>query len=149
MKTRVSGVCKDCFCNVYGVSPSHVDMVVRELKTGTTNSSQVFSDHSTSPLAVLAGLRRVAKSFGIHLTKRQVAAAKLPNSPVVLSAYGWMLDHFKLVGDYQPNLGGEIHLEPRHIVEITESTRWTCSTLRYLQFLLINLHRFGPTACHM
>ena len=83
MKTRVSGVCKDCFCNVYGVSPSHVDMVVRELKTGTTNSSQVFSDHSTSPLAVLAGLRRVAKSFGIHLTKRQVAAAKLPNSPVV------------------------------------------------------------------
>jgi hypothetical protein len=47
-----------------------------------------------------------------------VAAAKLPNSPTVLSAYGWMAEHFHLIGDMCPNCDGEIHLEPTHIVEV-------------------------------
>ena len=35
-----------------------------------------------------------------------------------LAAYAWMLQYFKLVGDFIPNAGGEIHLEPITIVEI-------------------------------
>ena len=54
----------------------------------------------------------------MHLTQRQIASVSLPNSPAVLTAYGWLADHFKLVGDWIPNLGGEIHLEPIHIVEV-------------------------------
>lgn len=116
---QVTDVCKNCFCNVYGVSLSHVDEVVREVKSGICGDAPKLSDRTPGcDKHLLAGLRRIARSYGIHLTQRQVAAAAIPNSPLVLTAFGWMNDHFKMVGDYMPNLGGEIHLEPIHIVEI-------------------------------
>jgi hypothetical protein len=91
---------------------------VREVKGGVSSTLRPFTDKSTVDLSLLPDLRRIAKSFGLHLTRTQVAAAKLPNSPTVLSAYGWMAAHFQLVGDMAPNCDDEIHLEPIHIVEV-------------------------------
>ena len=108
IKTRLP-VCKMAFCNVYRVSSSHVDNVVREIKDGVANSLRPLSDRTKTPDYMLQDLRRIGRSFGLHLTRKQVAAAKLPNSPTVLAAYGWMAAHFQLVGDQAPNADGEIH----------------------------------------
>jgi hypothetical protein len=88
------------------------------LKAGIVTTAKPFSDHSTVDLALFPGLKRISAMFGIYLSKKQVAAAKLPNSPTVLAAYGWMAEHFNLVGDMAPNCDGEIHLEPIKIVEV-------------------------------
>jgi hypothetical protein len=117
----VSGVCKTAFCNFYQVSSSHVDNLVRECKRGTFNSSKKLSDRSVVDSAILPHLRKLAAGYGITLTRTQVAAAKLPNSPSVLSAYGWMAEHFSLIGDMAPNCDGEIHLEPTHLQDMTNA----------------------------
>jgi hypothetical protein len=118
MKCQITGVCKTAFCNVYRVSSSHVDNIVREIKDSIVTTKRAFSDKTSADLALLPDLRRIAKAFGLHLSKTQLAAAKLPNSPAVLQAYGWMADYFELVGDYAPNCDEEIHLEPIKIVEV-------------------------------
>jgi hypothetical protein len=117
MKTWVEGVCKKAFCNAHCVSSSHVDNIVREIKQGKQNSMTKFSDRSKVELSMLPGLRKLANGFGLYISSKQVAAAKLPNSPTVLTAYGWMARHFSLIGDSAPN-SEEIHLEPIHIVEV-------------------------------
>jgi hypothetical protein len=117
-KTRVEGVCKQAFCNAYCVSSSHVDNILKEIKLGNQNCQRPFSDHSRVEMGMFQGLKKIAAGFGFYLSKKQVAAAKLPNSPTVLTAYGWMARHFDLIGDMVPNSGGEIHLEPIHIVEV-------------------------------
>lgn len=117
MKTWVEGVCKKAFCNAHCVSSSHVDNIVREIKQGKQNSMTKFSDRSKVELSMLPGLRKLANGFGLYISSKQVAAAKLPNSPTVLTAYGWMARHFALIGDSAPN-SEEIHLEPIHIVEV-------------------------------
>ena len=118
MKSCITGVCKTSFCRAYRVSSSHVDNIVKELKGGTSTTAKAFTDQSSADLLVLPDLRRIAAVFGLHLTKTQVAAAKLPNSPTVLSAYGWMAEYFNLIGDMAPNCDGEIHLEPIKIVDV-------------------------------
>jgi len=96
----------------------HVDNIVREIKGGSSNSDIKLSDRSKVDMAIVPQLRNIAKSFGIHLSIKQLAAAKLPNSFTVLTAYGWMAEHFNLIGDMAPNCDNEIHLEPCHIVEV-------------------------------
>jgi hypothetical protein len=118
MKAQIEGVCKQAFCNAHCVSSSHVDNIVREIKKGNENSMPILSDRSKIELGMLPGLSKIAKGFGLHLSVQQVAAAKLPNSPTVLTAYGWMARHFDLIGDMVPNSGGEIHLEPIQIVDV-------------------------------
>jgi hypothetical protein len=92
--------------------------MVKEIKSGVVNSEGKLSDKSTVPTGQLKSLKKIAKSFGLRLTREQVAAAAIPNSPAGTTAYSWMLYYFKLVGDFVPNAGGEIHLEPTTIVEI-------------------------------
>ena len=105
MKAQIEGVCKQAFCNAHCVSSSHVDNIVREIKKGNENSMPILSDRSKIELGMLPGLSKIAKGFGLHLSVQQVAAAKLPNSPTVLTAYGWMARHFDLIGDMVPNSG--------------------------------------------
>lgn len=115
---RITGVCKKAFCMVYGVSSSHVDNVIKDIKNGVQAEERDFTDRSRVPVPIIQKLKRVAKSLGFYLSNRQLAAAKLPNSPTVISAYGWMARFFKMVGDMIPNSDGEIHLEPVQIVEV-------------------------------
>jgi hypothetical protein len=110
-------VCKQAFCNVYGVSSSHVDNIVKEIKAGERSTQPSFNDRTKVELTYFPDLLRIAKAFGLYLSKKQVIAAKLPNSPLVLTAYGWMAAHFELVGDKAPNRD-EIHLEPIYIVDV-------------------------------
>jgi hypothetical protein len=49
------------------------------LKAGIITTAKPFSDHSTVDLALFPGLKRISAMFGIYLSKKQVAAAKLPN----------------------------------------------------------------------
>jgi hypothetical protein len=54
MKTRVKGVCKTAFCNIYRVSPSHVDNLVRQVKCVITNSDKMFTEHKKAAELFLA-----------------------------------------------------------------------------------------------
>ena len=125
-KTRISGVCKIAFCNVYCVSPSHVDTIMKEIKDGVHSTSSNISDRSRIDAVFLKNLRKISEKHGFHLSHRQVAAAKLPNSPSVLTAYAWMARHFDLIGCTVPNMDGEIHLEP--IVPCIRHRRYTIYT---------------------
>ena len=117
-KLYVEGVCKSAFCNAYRVSSSHVDNVIKEIKGGVSNAQQLLGDRSKTDMKILPHIQKIAKCYGLHLSQKQVAAARLPNSTSVLSAYAWMAHHFALVGDMAPNRDGEIHLEPVHYKEV-------------------------------
>ena len=54
-----------------------------------------MNDKSRVDNNILRQLRRLVRSFNIHLTQ---------NSPQVLCANGWMRDHFDLVGDKAPGV---------------------------------------------
>jgi hypothetical protein len=43
---------------------------------------------------------------------------QLPNSPDAIALYSWMSWYFKLIGDFEPNTDGEIHLEPCNAKDI-------------------------------
>ena len=85
-------------------------------------------------------LKRIGETFGIHLSKEQVAAAKLPNSNTVLAAYGWMNEYFNLVGDMAPNRDGEIHLEPIKIVEVYNEY---CIDMTHAQMECVSVDTFA------
>lgn len=116
---KIEGVCKNCMCNCYSVSSSTLDVRVQEVKKGFHSSQPILNDRRKGlDRQQLQMFRRIARVYGMHLTAKHFAAAAVPNSPACLTAYGWMVDHFNLVGDWAPNREGEIHLEPIEIVEI-------------------------------
>jgi len=63
MITRISGVCKDCFCNVYAVSFSHVGSVINDMKGGSTNTEAKLNACSQVASALLAGLAKSHLEF--------------------------------------------------------------------------------------
>lgn len=63
-------VCKQGFCNVYGVSSSHVDNIVKEIKSGQRATAPVFNDKSKVDFALFKDLQRVAKRFGLEISKK-------------------------------------------------------------------------------
>jgi hypothetical protein len=68
-------VFKTAICNVYRVSPLHVDKVVKELKAGIIKTAKSFSATRKVDLALLLELQRIAGSFGLHLSNKQLATA--------------------------------------------------------------------------
>ena len=114
---QLPGVCKACFCNCYGVSTSTIDRAVRNYKDGAVVHAPVLNDKTSISDAVYSGFKKAAAYFGIKLSRQQLAAARIPNSVVAVSAYAWMARYFSLVGDDMSNCD-EIHLEPTWIKDV-------------------------------
>jgi len=60
----------------------------------------------------------MAEAHGVRLSKLQLAALQLPNTPDSLACFAWLEFHFDMVGDCIPNTDGEIHLEPTKVCDI-------------------------------
>ena len=75
---------------------------------------------------------------GIIVTIEQLAALRIPNTPVYTEAYAWMSYLFSMIGDFMPN-AGETHLEPIEITSIHEEYVNECEfvLLAYKDFLLL------------
>jgi hypothetical protein len=71
-------VCRTCFLNVYMVSSTHVDNIVKEIKEGCQSSIRDFNDKTAVPLDLIKPLKKLGKSFGIHLSNIQLAALVIP-----------------------------------------------------------------------
>ena len=69
-----------------------------------------LSDKTTHSALGISGARELAVRQRITLSNEQAAMMLIPNGEKHLSAYTWMKDIFKLIGDVQPNKE-EIHLE--------------------------------------
>lgn len=112
---------------VYDIGHNMLDHLCAEIKLGVVRTERCFGDKDasicygqnkqgvshTTDVAI-----RYANSQGIYLSHSQVAAMNVPNSPKSLELYSWMAFYFDLVGDQEPNLNGEIHLEPTDIKDI-------------------------------
>ena len=107
---QLSGVCKACFCNCYGISTSTIDRKVRNYKDGAVVHAPVLNDKTAVSDATYSGFKKAAAYYGIKLSRQQLAAARIPNSVVAVSAYAWMARYFSLVGDDMSNRD-EIHLD--------------------------------------
>ena len=114
---QLSDVCKACFCNCYGISTSTIDRAVRNYKDGAVVHAPVLNDKTAVSEATYSGFKKAAAYYGIKLSRQQLAAARIPNSVVSVSAYAWMTRYFSLVGDDMSNRD-EIHLEPTWIKDV-------------------------------
>ena len=77
---------------------------------------------------------------GIVVTIQQLAALRIPNTPVHMEAYAWMNFFFNMIGDFMPNGGeGETHLKPVEITSIHKEYACECESkpLGYKDFLLL------------
>lgn len=83
-----------------------------------------FSDRSNPALnsdpQFKAFCAMMNERLGIKLTVDQKAALMIGNSVEAGNCWAWMKYYFELVGDFEPNTNGEIHLEPGTVADIWE-----------------------------
>jgi hypothetical protein len=121
---RITGICREAFINVYGITHNHLETLSKEIKEDRFGDGfRVFNDRSNilnaasnaQQLSVVRAndnaLEQLAENFGIELSPSQLAAMKLPNSTKYILAYGWMENYFSTIGDYAPNKVDEVHIE--------------------------------------
>lgn len=114
----MQGVCRKCFCHVYCIGHTYVDLVVAKLKVGQVNADPALRDGRLMPSnAFTKNITDLAACFGIELSPLQLAALVVPNTVASLTCFAWMQSYFEAVGDKQPN-HQEIHLEPISIKEV-------------------------------
>ena len=76
-----------------------------------TSATEVpFTDKTITSNFGPSGARALSKAFGMNITCDQMAMMLIPNGAKSLSAFVWMKEIFKLIGDVQPNKD-EVHLE--------------------------------------
>lgn len=121
-------VCRQSFRYVHNISRDHLNTLSSEIKTKKLNLERPFNDRSNPKIwkdeRFQAYCRETSEKFGIELTPDQMAAQVINNSTEALECWAWMKYYFELVGDFQPNSHGEIHLEPCFVSCL--STRSTC-----------------------
>lgn len=113
-------VCRQAFRLAYGLSRDYLNTVSQEVRAQKVNDDRPFNDLSNPCRSkeVLQYCNEMDEQEGFNPTPDQVAAGVISNSPEAWECWGWMKYHFNLVGDYQPNSNGEIHLEPCTVVDI-------------------------------
>jgi len=115
--SQVVDVCRTCFSNCYGIPLTTMDRVVRSFKNGEAKPAPALSDRTVMSDAIFRGFKKAADYYGLKLTRQELAAARMPNSPVAVSCYAWMARYFSMVGDDMSN-SEEIHLEPTLIKDV-------------------------------
>ncbi len=112
---QLTGVCRKCFCNAYGVGGTFLDDLCSRLKAGDRAVAEELSDDTPAPHSVfIKSLLALADSRGVCLSESQLGALMVPNTVPSLTCFAWMKSFFDAVGDQQPNCS-QIHLEPTNV----------------------------------
>lgn len=110
----ITGICRYCFGNVYGVSKNKLVKFVREIKNKVLAPQfKRFGDKSKPPDAsMLTNIQNHLQAMTGHtLTRYQTMSLFCPDNHLSRATCTWMYRYFGLIGDYQPTKE-EIHLEP-------------------------------------
>jgi hypothetical protein len=116
-------VCRVRFELVYDLGKTYVFLLGKEIKAGIVNSETNMSDRtgvgaiSTRKL-VMDEVKSLSLREGLHMSREQLSALVLPNTPASLECFAWMKSHFTIIGDNAPNKSDEIHLEPMLIKDV-------------------------------
>jgi hypothetical protein len=73
-------------------------------------SSTCVGERTRLSKAYLRQMEGVAEQQSFTFTREQKAAMRMPNGPLSIAAYTWMVGHFALVGDDQPGKD-EVHID--------------------------------------
>ncbi len=118
-RSTTATVCSEGFRRICDLARASFYRRIREIKEGSINCGGSLSDRSKVDNAIIAQARATVlwdpntnKPSGLSLTLDQKAYMCLPNSPIQITAFGWLRDYFATIGDYQPNASEEIHLDP-------------------------------------
>ena len=57
---------------------------------------------TTVERSLVDSMQQIASSYNFRFDREQVSAAALPNGEKSILAYTWMIEHFNLIGDYEP-----------------------------------------------
>lgn len=114
------GVCRQAFRLAYRISRDYLNTICQDVRLSRLNSEGQFSDRQ-NPL--LSGdfqkyCQTMDAALGLQPTAEQRAAGRISNSPEAHECWAWMKYYFDLVGDFQPNTDGEIHLEPCTVKDV-------------------------------
>lgn len=115
-------VCSQAFCLAYKITKDFLQTVSDDVKNNIATNSPPFNDHS-NPLkakdkALETSLLEVLDALDLDLSSSQKSALKMTNTSSSLECWAWMKYYFELVGDFEPNTDGEIHIEPCSIADI-------------------------------
>lgn len=135
----LSGVCRNCFCNVYEIGLSYLDVLCATVKSGYRSNGKDFNDSTPAMPAFVKHLTDLASSLGVELSTNQLAALVIPNTTESLTCFAWLHNLFEAIGDKQPACA-EIHLEPTNMLDIHKEYKDSlCNVdepyLEYSQFL--------------
>lgn len=113
-------VCRQSFRFAYGISRDFLNTLAKDVKTLRINDQRPFNDRSNPSRdeALESYCRDMDIELGFRQTPDQRAASRIPNSPEALECWAWMKKYFDLVGDFQPNSDGEIHLDACTIKDV-------------------------------
>lgn len=117
-KRVVENVCRTAFQLAYGIGKSYIEVIVRSIKDFEVNLEPPLDDRAVISSHYEYLFIKMAEDRGLQLTRDQLAALRVPNSPTSVLCYSWMLIYFDVIGDLIPNSDGEIHIEPTDIKEI-------------------------------
>ena len=95
-------VCEKAFFTAWGIRSHMMKTLRAEVKGNVVCFVRRYSDGEKADTFMLDGMEERALELGFSFNRDQVAAAKLPNGPVALKIFSWMVDHFSMIGDMEP-----------------------------------------------
>lgn len=115
-------VCRNAFRYAYGVSRDYLNTICQDVKRKKESVVRSLNDCS-NPMAsndpnFKEYCTNIEKQMGITLSPDQLAARGIPNTAESMQCWSWMKYYFNLVGDFEPNTDGEIHLDCCDITDI-------------------------------
>lgn len=117
-------VCRQAFRMAHRITRDYLNTVCRDVRMKKFGVLPAFSDRSNPALNQDPQFQefciKMNEKLGIELSGDQKAALKIGNSVEAGNCWAWMKYYFELVGDFEPNTNGEIHLEPGTVADIWE-----------------------------
>ena len=111
--------CRKAFRSVYQIGHDYLTNLCHDVKKQRFGiRPPILSDRSNPGTLNERELDDLCDQLDFDLTPDQISAMQIQNSEIVLDCSAWMNYYFHLVGDYEPNTAGEIHLEPCLIGEV-------------------------------
>lgn len=138
-------VCRQAFRMTYGIKRDRLRVLAKDFFEGRKGEPQrqvstsapydlTESDKQTYHAAM-------SQVFDLKLSNEQEAAMMIPNSHVAFACWAWMDRYFNIVGDFEPNTKGEIHLEPTLIKDIWKTYQSEISSDG--KTTILNVYQFG------
>lgn len=112
-------VCRQAFRMAYGIKRDYLNTLCKDVRMGRFGAQSSLHDKSNPGLTLDPSfIAEMNAKLAVELTPDQKAAQVIGNSLKAQSCWAWMKYYFDVVGDYEPNTNGEIHLEPGTVMDI-------------------------------